>query len=262
MKQDKGKVYLVGAGPGDPELLTLKAINKIREADVVLYDWLVTPEIMALLPENAERIFVGKRFGDLQDQTNRQHRINAILIEKSLAGKCCVRLKSGDPFMFGRGIEEVRALVDQGISVEVVPGITAGIAAACLFQIPITERNLTTSTIFCTGHTADYSLEHFQAIIAMLQEGTPLVMYMGLNNLEKIISRLRNSGVAEELNVCAISRVSMPDQELVYGKLGTIAAILREKGLKTPVVFLLGEHVFPVGYDRSVLDPSGNTELL
>lgn len=255
---NSGRVYLVGAGPGDPELLTVRALKLMQSADVVLHDALVSPEILALLPPGAERIAVGKRIGDGKDQTARQHEINDLLARYAREGKCVVRLKAGDPFMFGRGIEEVRALAAAGAPCEVVPGITAGIAAAELCRIPLTERYRNTSALFCTGQTADYSLSHFSAVIELMKAGTPLVMYMGFEHLDRIVGRFIDSGLSPDLPACAVSRVSRSDQSLVAATLGTIAGQLRERELPLPVVFIIGEHAVPEGgggqQDRS--DPT------
>ncbi len=241
----KGTVFITGAGPGDPSVLTVRAADVLGMADVVLHDALVTEEILALAGSNAELVNVGKRLADGQNQTRRQERINGLLVEHASAGCLVVRLKAGDPFMFGRGIEEVRALSDAGIPYEVVPGITAGIAAADLFSIPLTERYRNTAAIFCTGHTASHSSAHFQAFIELMKAGTPLVMYMGLDTLMPILARMKASGLPDSLGVCAVSRVSRPDQKLVYGTLSTIAAMLRDRPLQLPVVFIIGEYARP-----------------
>lgn len=241
-----GKVTLIGAGPGDVELLTLKAVKRIAAADVVLYDGLISDEILDLIPPNTERIYVGKRIGDSQDQTVRQNDINRLLISMAKAGKCCVRLKSGDPFMFGRGVEELRALLEAELQVEVVPGITAGMAAANLCHIPITERYKTSSVLFCTGHTTQYNLEHLKAVAELIKSGSPLVLYMGLKNLERIVSHLLEVGVSPQTSICAVSRVSCPDQEVVCSSLETICSTLESQTLKTPAIFLIGEHALPV----------------
>ncbi len=240
------KVSLIGAGPGDVELLTLKALKRLQAADVVLYDSLISEEVLALIPKNAEKIYVGKRLGDKQDQTLRQNDINRLLIEHAKSGKACVRLKSGDPFMFGRGVEEVRALLEADLEVEVVPGITAGIAAANLCHVPITERHKTTSVLFCTGHTANYDFEHMKAVAELIKSGSPLVLYMGLKNLENIVLRLQEAGISGATTICAISRVSYPDQSLICGTLETICETLTQQELKTPAIFLIGEHAKPV----------------
>ena len=242
----KTTVTIAGAGPGDPELLTLKTLRRLQEADVVLHDSLISREILALLPEGTEAINVGKRCEDGQDQTERQERINALMIRYALEGKRCVRLKAGDPFVFGRGVEEVRALWEKGIDVEVIPGITAGLAAANMLQIPVTERNRTSSLLFCTGHTANYSFEQFHGVISLLREGSPIVMYMGIENFEAIVRRLLDAGLPSTLNVCIVSKVSLPDQKLLRGTLDSIVAIVTEQGVETPAVFFIGEHTVPV----------------
>lgn len=259
MEHCRGKVWLVGAGPGDPELLTVRGHGILQSADVVLHDALVSPEILALLPPGAEKIAVGKRIGDSKDQTERQRQINALLAHHAREGKCVVRLKAGDPFMFGRGIEEVRSLVASGTQCEVVPGITAGIAAAELCRIPLTERYRNTSALFCTGQTAEYSLNHFSAVIELMKAGTPLVMYMGFENLDRIVCRFMTSGLSPDLPACAVSKVSRQDQTLVAATLGTIVKKLRELNLTLPVVFIIGEHAVPEGA-MNVTDTSDKHE--
>lgn len=243
----KTTVTIAGAGPGDPELLTLKTLRRLQEADVILHDSLISREILALFPEGTEAINVGKRCDDGQDQTKRQERINALMIRYALEGKRCVRLKAGDPFVFGRGVEEVRALKQNGIEVEVIPGITAGLAAANMLHIPVTERNRTTSLLFCTGHTANYSFEQFHGVISLLREGSPIVMYMGIENFEAIVRRLLDADVSPTLKVSIVSKVSLQDQKLITGTLETIVGIVRERGVETPAVFFMGEHTVPVG---------------
>ena len=250
MDKPKGRVTLAGAGPGDPELLTVKALKRLQRADVVLHDSLISPEILALVPEKAHKVAVGKRYGDGQDQTARQENINRLMVRYAREGLDCVRLKAGDPFVFGRGVEEVRAMLENDIDVEVIPGISAGIAAANIFHIPITERNTTSSVLFCTGQTASYSLEQFDAVITFLKQGTPLVLYMGLKNLGTIVGRLLASGLSPDLPVCAASRVSMPGQRLIRGTLGTICELMQTRTPALPVVFLIGEHTVSIDENR------------
>jgi len=249
----------VGAGPGDPELLTLKAHRRLKEAEIVLHDSLISDDILDFIPESATKIYVGKRLGDKQDQTVRQKEINRLLVSHALEGKRCVRLKSGDPFVFGRGVEEVRALLEHHIEVEVIPGISAGIAAANLCHIPITERYKSSSVLFCTGHTAEYTLKHLEAVALLMKAGTPLVLYMGLKNLEKVAEKLISVGVVPETPVCAISRVSYPDQKMICGSLSTIAAALLEADLKTPAIFLMGTYAQPTEFSFSQTIQNGFT---
>jgi len=179
-------------------------------------------------------IYAGKRFDDGQDQTERQEEINMRLIDYAREGSLCVRLKAGDPFIFGRGVEEVRALVEEGIAVEVVPGVTAGIAAAGLAHIPLTERNRMTSVLFCTGHTVHDAPEQFSALVSLLKAGSSIVMYMGLKNLEGMVDRLLGKGLPSGLPVSVVSRVSYPDQVTLSGSLQTIVFMVNEKGISTP----------------------------
>lgn len=239
-------VTIAGAGPGDPELLTVKAMRRLQQAGAVLYDSLVSDEILALASGVAELVHVGKRCGDGVDQTERQQMINELMLGYAQRGLHCMRLKAGDPFVFGRGVEEVRFLKEHGVPVEVIPGITAGIAAADLLHIPITERYRSSSVVFSTGHTSDCSLDEFDALISLLKEGAPLVLYMGLKNLERIVERLLSSGFSPALPVSAVARVSMPDQQLLTGTLETICGIMHAEMPSTPVVFLMGEHAVPV----------------
>jgi uroporphyrin-III C-methyltransferase len=244
----KETVTIAGAGPGDPELLTVKAWKRLREADVVLHDALVPPLLLDLVNANAELVNVGKRCEDGQDQEIRQEHINSLMIQAARSGCRCVRLKAGDPFIFGRGVEEVRALVDEGIEVEVIPGITAGIAAADLLHIPLTERNSMHSVVFCTGHMAKYSEAQFRTVAAQLLEGSSMVLYMGLSCLETVAARLIAQGVSPEMPVCAASKVSQPRQQLLSGPLAAIGSMTRENQLAMPAVFIIGEHCLPVGH--------------
>lgn len=246
MIDKKGIVTIAGAGPGDPELLTLKVLKRLQDADVVLHDSLISKEILKLVPDDAETVNVGKRCGDGQDQEKRQERINAMMIGYALEGKYCVRLKAGDPFVFGRGVEEVRALMEKGIEAEVIPGITAGLAAANMLQIPVTERNRTSSLLFCTGHTASYSFEQFQGVLALLRDGSPVVMYMGMKNFETIVNRLLDARLPVSLQVSIVSKVSLCDQKVITGMLETIGDVIREQDIETPAVFFIGEHTLPV----------------
>ena len=241
-----GRVVIAGAGPGDPELLTVKAARRLQQADAVLYDSLVTREILDLAAKGADMVPVGKRCGDGQDQTQRQNAINELMLDYACRGALCVRLKAGDPFVFGRGVEEVRFLTERQVTVEVIPGISAGIAAANLFHVPVTERYRTSSVILSTGHTSTCSMEEFDSVVALLKQGTPLVLYMGMKHLECICQRLLDAGFSPDFPLCAASRVSMPDQQLICATLGTICLLLVKTPLPTPVVFFVGEHAVPI----------------
>jgi uroporphyrin-III C-methyltransferase len=239
-------VSIVGAGPGDPDLLTLKAHKKITQADIILTDSLVSDQILALAKHNCKIINVGKRYGDFQDQTDRQLKINQLMVKHALEGSKVVRLKSGDPFIFSRGVEEIKYLIDHQVPYEVVPGITAGIAAANLHAIPLTERNKTTSVLFCTGHTANYDYEQLEGVANLLKSGASVVMYMGLKLLAETIKRLIQRGVADDTLVSAVSKVSSPEQKLHTFSFGQIDKVLNEDNIEMPVVFIIGQNAYPV----------------
>lgn len=236
------KVYLVGAGPGDPELLTMKAYKCLQQADFVLYDELFGDDILQIIPEASERVYAGKRHNDLQNQAERQMRINEIMREQWALGRKVVRLKTGDPLIFGRGIEEARFLKENGIPYEIVPGITAGIAAANMLSIPLTERQKNAAVLFCTGHTLKAGSAHFADVSVFLQKGNPVVVYMGLKKLPEILEVLTSHGVSDQTCICAISQVSGAGQDFVEGTFATIGKLLEEHPLQLPIVIIMGRY--------------------
>lgn len=247
------KVSIVGAGPGDPELLTVRALHRIQNAEVILYDNLVPSTILDLSSTAAIKIYVGRKYADAKDQMERQQHINELMCKYAQQGKNVVRLKSGDPFIFGRAIEEIRYLIEHNIPFELVPGITAGIAAANLQHIPLTERNRSNSVLFCTGHTANYDFEQLEALANMLKTGTTLIMYMGLKNLKQVIEKLKEITQNEKLYISAISKVSHPDQNIVTGTLTEIEQKIEQQQLLMPVVFIVGKYAFPVNQDSLLM---------
>jgi uroporphyrinogen III methyltransferase / synthase len=228
-----GKVFLVGAGPGDPNLLTLRAAELIATADVVATDALVAPEIIARTPKTAELIYVGKRSGAHsvpQDQTNR------ILIEKAKQGKRVVRLKGGDPFVFGRGGEEAEELAAASVEFEIVPGISSSIAGPAYAGIPVTHRAHATSLTLVTGHEADETTGiDWEALARM--HGT-LVFLMGIANLPVIVRKLRENGVPGSRLVAVISKATTMQQKTVTGTLDNIEQ--RAAGIPTPALIVVG----------------------
>ena len=236
------KVYLVGAGPGDPDLLTMKAYKCLQQADFVLYDELFGDDILAIIPPTSERVYAGKRHNDLQNQAERQMRINEIMREQWAQGRRVVRLKTGDPLIFGRGIEEARFLKANNIPYEIVPGITAGIAAANVLSIPLTERQKNASVLFCTGHTLKEGSAHFADVSVFLQKGNPVVIYMGLKKLQEILNVLTSHGVSDQTCICAVSQVSGPGQDFVEGTFATIEQRLEEHPLELPIVIIMGKY--------------------
>ncbi|WP_269586025.1 uroporphyrinogen-III C-methyltransferase [Roseibium sp. Sym1] len=238
MKQP-GKVYLIGAGPGDPELLTLKALRLLQEADSVVYDRLVSPEVMALVPADAEKIPVGK---SPDNHPVPQDLINEILVGLALEGKTVARLKGGDPLIFGRGSEEAAQLAAAGVAVEYVPGITAAQGASASSGVPLTHRGLATGVRYVTGHRqANGVLDLDWKSLA--SEETTLVVYMGVANIGQIAMRLVAEGFSEATPVMAIANATTPREKRLFSELGQVALDVRDAGLKAPVLFVIGEVV-------------------
>jgi uroporphyrin-III C-methyltransferase len=228
------KVYITGAGPGDPELITLKGVRALKEADVVVYDRLVNPELLAYSPESSEHIYVGKKPGK---SSVSQDQINRILISKAKEGKTVVRLKGGDPFIFGRGGEECEALAAEHIPFEVVPGISSALSAPAFAGIPLTHRNLARSFTVVTGHTlTDNDLfqnwEH-------ISHADTLVILMGMKNLDKIVQTLIGYGRPADTPVSIIENATTTEQRIVTASLETIAE--RSEHLGSPATIVVGE---------------------
>jgi uroporphyrinogen III methyltransferase/synthase len=232
-----GTVHLVGAGPGDPGLLTVRGLACLRRAEVVIYDYLANPVLLDEAPPAAMKIYVGKSKGR---HCVPQEEINALLAEHARAGRRVVRLKGGDPFIFGRGGEEARLLAEAGIPFEVVPGITAGLAAAAYAGIPLTHREHTTSLAMVTGHlTSERDLDHVDWARLALGVGT-LVVYMGISNLAEIAARLIRHGRAPRTPVALIRWATTPRQETLTGTLADIAAKVTAADFQPPAVIIIG----------------------
>ena len=232
-----GKVYLVGAGPGNPELLTVKAVTVLKHANVVIYDRLVGESILNLAPENAEKIYVGKRTGRHEVP---QDKITELIIEKAQLGGNIVRLKGGDPFIFGRGGEEAEALVEKGIEFEIVPGISSAIAAPMYAGIPLTHRNYAASLAIITGHRAGDAEKviNWSKIAAAVDT---MVILMGVESLQAITEKLINGGLSAETPAAIIESGTLKQQRTIIGKIGTIATDAEKKQVKPPAVIVIGE---------------------
>ena len=235
-----GKVYLIGAGPGDPGLITVKGQTCIRTADVVIYDYLAAPALLAHASPETEMIYVGKKGGD---HTLPQGGINQLIIEKSRQGLTVARLKGGDPYIFGRGGEEAEELVAAGIPFEVVPGVTSAIAGAAYAGIPLTHRDYTSTLAFVTGHedpTKASSSIDWKALATGI--GT-LVFFMGIKNLPLIAEQLQGNGMGPETPVALVRWGTTTRQKTVTGTLATIVAIARQAGMKAPALIVVGKVV-------------------
>ncbi len=236
-----GKVFLVGAGPGDPKLLTLRGKALIETADTVIYDYLANPKLLDMAPEDAERIYVGKKGGSRSSE--HQAQINRLMVEAAKIGKTVVRLKGGDPFIFGRGGEEIEALAAASIPFEVIPGITSAIGVPTFAGIPLTHRELASSVTFITGHE-DPSKAESQLNWAHLATGADtLVFLMAMGNLAQIVDRLIQHGRAPLTPIALIEWGSHPFQRSVIGKLEDIVAKAAEASIHPPVVIVVGEVV-------------------
>lgn len=235
----RGKVFLIGAGPGDPDLLTVKALRALQAADVVVYDRLVSPEIMALVPVHTKRIDVGKM---PKRHKVPQNRINDILVKLAFQGQRVVRLKGGDPLIFGRGSEEAEELRRAGVAYEYVPGITSAQGAAASTGVPLTHRGLATGVRYVTGHRAkDASLDLDWASLA--SEDTTLVIYMGAMNIGDIATELMRNGMPTTLPVMAVASVTTPREKRLISTLERVEEDFAKTPLAAPVLFFVGHVV-------------------
>jgi len=231
-----GKVWLIGAGPGDPELLALKAVRALGQADVVLLDELVNREILVHSPR-ARVIEVGKRGGC---RSTSQAYIVRLMLRLARAGKTVARLKGGDPFVFGRGGEELLALREAGIRHEVISGITSGIAVPAALGIPVTHRDHSHGVSFVTGHSCEGGGVNWEALA---RSGTTIVIYMGVANIASIASRLIAAGLTAETPACAIQHGTLPSQKQVLVNLGALAQAMRDAALASPAIVIIGDVV-------------------
>jgi len=233
-----GEVILVGGGPGDPELLTLKALKALQCADVVLYDNLVDPEIVNLARAGAERIYVGKR---CSNHSMPQADINELLVRLARCGKRVVRLKGGDPFIFGRGGEEVEHLARHGIPFRVIPGVTAASGVGACAGIPLTHRDCAQALVLVTGHRKDEALDLDWEALARPRQ--TLVIYMGLGALPAICAKLVEHGLPSSTPAAVVEKGSTPAQRVVTGTLSTLAEQAQREGLRPPTLIVVGEVV-------------------
>ncbi len=235
-----GKIYLVGAGPGDPGLITVKGIEAVREADCVIYDFLANARILEYAKEGAETIYVGKKGGA---ETISQEDINRLILDKARGGKTVVRLKGGDPFIFGRGGEEAEEIANAGLTFEIIPGVTSAVAAPAYAGIPLTHRDLASSVTFITGHEDPLKQRPNIAWDRLTVGRGTLVFLMGWKNLPFIAQKLMESGWGGETPIALIRWGTMTRQKTVSGRLDNIVELVRQSGIRPPVVTVVGEVV-------------------
>ena len=234
---EPGKVFLIGAGPGDPELMTLKAARALHLADIVLVDDLVNRGCLAHARSDAKVIEVGKRGGC---PSTPQVFIERLMIQYAKAGNTVARLKGGDPFVFGRGGEELQALAAEGVDVEIIPGVTAGLGVPAALGIPVTHREAASGVTFVTGHMQDGAEPDWNALARC---GTTLVVYMGLGRLEEICGALMAAGMKPETPACAIENGTLRSQREVVGTLRDLAKEVLKERIASPAIVVIGEVV-------------------
>ena len=236
----KTKIYIVGAGPGSTQLISVRGLQILQQADCVIYDRLVNTELLNLVSENAELIYVGKEHSENKPS---QENINRIIIEKSQVYKKIVRLKGGDPMIFGRASEELKCLIDNKIDFEIIPGITAASTAAALAGVVLTDRNTASSVTFVTGQAADGREVDIDFKSLVKLSGT-IVFYMAVGNMQRICQRLIDSALPADTNVVVVADASLPSQKIVRGTITDIARKCTESGIEPPAVMIIGKNCF------------------
>ncbi len=232
-----GIVYLVGAGPGDPDLLTVRAHQLLRQCDALVYDSLVPNEILQLVNSSCKSVFVGKRRGR---HSVSQPKTNQVLLELVKSYKCVVRLKGGDPFIFGRGGEEAEYLDSHGVSVEIVPGVTSGIAASAYMGIPLTHRSGCSAVTFVTGHEGSHKKEPFVNWKRLADSGQSLVIYMGVHNLQFIVSELISGGLSPSTPAAVIQQASVKGQRFLRTNLEDLVSEIDKEKFESPAIVIIG----------------------
>lgn len=235
-----GKVYLVGAGPGDEKLITLKAVELLKKADVVLYDRLVSEKIISMIPKKTEKVYVGR---DVGDDTTHQDTTNDLMVKYAKAKKNVVRLKGGDPIIFGRGGEEAEYLKSHKIDYEIVPGITSGIGSATYCGIPLTHRKYASSVVFVTGHEDPKKNTEVVNWEQMAKSVDTIVIMMGLARIGIICERLVKGGMDKKTPVAVIQNGTTPRQKMITGNVVNIANLVQKNKISPPTIIIIGNVV-------------------
>ena len=235
-----GKVYLVGAGPGDPDLITLKAIELIKKADVVLYDRLVSKKILAMIPKRCKSIYVGRAVGD---DTTHQDSTNELMVKYAKLKKTVVRLKGGDPIIFGRGGEEAEFLKSFKIKYEIIPGITSGIGSATYAGIPLTHRQFASSVVFVTGHEDPEKKTEVVKWKKLAKSVDTIVIMMGLSRIEEISKKLIEGGMDKTTPVAVIQNGTTPKQKMIKGTISYISNKIKRNKIRPPTNIIIGRVV-------------------
>jgi uroporphyrin-III C-methyltransferase len=235
-----GKVYLVGAGPGDPGLITLRAVELIKKADVVLYDRLVSKKILAMIPKHTESIYVGR---DVGDDTTHQDSTNEMMVKYAQLKKSIVRLKGGDPIIFGRGGEEAEFLKSFNVKYEIIPGITSGIGSATYAGIPLTHRQFASSVVFVTGHEDPEKKTEVVKWKKLAKSVDTIVIMMGLSRIEMISRKLIEGGMDKNMPVAVIQNGTTPKQKILKGTISNIANKIKQNKIKPPTNIIIGRVV-------------------
>ena len=235
-----GKVYLVGAGPGDPKLITLRAVELIKNADVVLYDRLVSKKILAMIPKHAVSIYVGRAVGD---DTTHQDSTNELMVKYAKLKKSIVRLKGGDPIIFGRGGEEAEFLKSFNVKYEIIPGITSGIGSATYAGIPLTHRQFASSVVFVTGHEDPEKQSEVVKWKKLAKSVDTIVIMMGLSRIDIISKKLIDGGMDKDMPVAVIQNGTTPQQKMIKGTISNIANKIQRNKIKPPTNIIIGRVV-------------------
>lgn len=234
---------IAGAGPGDPDLLTIKALRRIKEADYILHDALVSKEILDLARPEAIKIYVGKIYNDGQEQQIRQNSINELIIELTSKNLKVVRLKSGDPMIFGRGAEEIRFCIENNIDYELIPGISSAFGASSIYGIPLTERGKNSMVLIGTGHYRDNDFRDIETFVSVLRSGSPIILYMALNKLVLLSEALINKELSPNIKIQIISKVSQAESKVYTSDLGNIQHYLEANKPAMPAIVFIGENI-------------------